>query len=116
MELKQKFCMKIYDELQAYKKSSMRDSKEEIFGNAFKTEVFVNLYEILLDSADKFSDVLLANLVNQSAGILESLYQDFLSKSPEDAFYEDLKEHVENEFGDESEVEWWNNPVYQEGA
>ena len=118
MELKERFCKKIYDELQGFQKSIMKKSKKDILDSSYKNEVFVNLYYILLGVADELSDALLSNLLNESTNILESLYSNFISDSGEDALHEELKDYVMQEFeeGEDDEYGWWNNPAYMEGA
>lgn len=113
MDMKQRFCKKLYEELTAFKVSTLQESKEDILGSSYKTEVFVNLYEILIESVDSISDVLLSNLVNQSTNILETFYNSFLSSSEEDPMYAELKHHVERELDEESgEYNRWDNLVY----
>ena len=118
MELKERFCKKIYDELQGFQKNIMKKSKKDILDSSYKNEVFVNLYYILLGAADELSDALLSNLLNESTNILESLYSNFISDSGEDALHEELKDYVMQEFeeSEEDEYSWWNNPAYMEGA
>ena len=113
MEVKERFCKKIYEELQSFQKGILRKSKEDILGNSYKNEVLVNLYYVLLEVADDFSEALLSNLVNQSVNILESLYSNFLHAAGEDVLYEELREHVKQEFEEHSEDEynWWQEYV-----
>ena len=61
-------------------------------------EIFSTLYEIFLEKADSISDAMLLNLFAISGGILETAYQDWLKK--EDSSYQELKEHVDQEFED----------------
>lgn len=89
MDLKQRFCKKMYDELEEYKKISMKHSKTEIPENVHKTEAFENLYEILSENADRLSESLLRNLVYQSTGILESLYNDYLGNISSNGLYDE---------------------------
>ena len=118
MELKERFCKKIYEELQGFQKNTMKKSKKDILDSSYKNEVFVNLYYVLLGVADELSEALLFNLVNESSNILESIYNNFVSDSGEDALHEELKDYVMREFEDceEEEYGWWNNPAYMEGA
>lgn len=95
MDDKQRLCERIYDELRDYKKRSLMGSKEEIYNNSYKTEVIVNLYEILIECADKLDEGYIKQLLNLKEGILETLYLDYVTDSSEDVFYSDLKEHIE---------------------
>lgn len=94
--IKEKFVKKIYSELQEFKESVLMQEKSVIYGEAYKVEIFSTLYEILLEKADSISDTMLLNLLEQSAGILEMIYQDWLKK--DDSSYQELREHVDNEF------------------
>lgn len=115
MDLKQRFCKKLYEELNAFKVSSIQGGKDDIFGQNGKKEIFASLYEILLESADNFSDMLLSNLVNQSTNILESLYTDFITDCGATLQYEDLRNRVAQRFDDEEECyEWWNEQAYMD--
>jgi len=118
MELKERFCKKIYDELQGFQKGIMKKSKKDILNSSYKNEVFVNLYYILLGVADELSDALLSNLLNESTNILEALYSNFISDSGEDALHEELKDYVMQEFEDYEDdgSDWWNNLAYMEGV
>ena len=118
MSMKERFCNKLYEELQSFQNELLGKSKEDILNASYKREVFVNLYHILLEVADELSEALLLNLVSQSVNILESLYSDFISDSSEDSLYEDLRHHVQKEFDENSEEGccWWDSPTYEEGA
>ena len=118
MELKERLCKKIYDELQGFQKGIMKKSKKDILNSSYKNEVFVNLYYILLGVADELSDALLSNLLNESTNILEALCSNFISDSGEDALHEELKDYVMQEFEDYEDEgsDWWNNPAYMEGV
>lgn len=94
--IKEKFVKKIYSELQEFKESVLMQEKSLIYGEAYKVEIFSTLYEILLEKADSISDTMLLNLLEQSAGILEMIYQDWIKK--DDSSYQELREHVDNEF------------------
>jgi hypothetical protein len=115
-DIRGRFCKKLYEELNEFKREMMHKSKKDIFESSYKTEVFINLYEILTESADKFSDALLYHLVSQSTSILESLYEDFVTDSGEDTMYEDLKDHVMQRFEDEEDSDWWDRMPFQAGA
>lgn len=93
-DIRQSFCKKIYDEFQQFRVSMLRKSKDDIFGEAYKIDVFVNLYEILMEKSEVLSDAILRNLLCIS-GILEILYECWLKK--EDSCFSELLQHVEDE-------------------
>lgn len=88
------FLKKIYEEYLEFKDKLLQKSKDDIYGDSYKIEVFVNLYEILVEKSDYLSSEILRNLLNQSV-ILETLYNSWMKK--EDSSYDELKQHVEEE-------------------
>lgn len=95
---KERFVKRLYSELQEFRQSVLSKDKESVYGEAYKVEIFSTLYEIFLEKADSISDAMLLNLLAISGGILETAYQDWLKK--EDSSYQELKEHVDQEFED----------------
>lgn len=102
--IKEKFVKKIYAELQEFKESIMMQEKSAIYSQSYKVEIFSTLYEILMEKADSLSDAILLNLLGQSTGILEALYQDWLKK--DDSSYQELSAHVDSEL--ENDYFYWN--------
>lgn len=92
MSIKALFCRKIYEELQIFRQAVLCQEKENIYGESYKIDIFVNLYEILAEQADKLSDDALKKLLNQSTGILAYLYDSWMKK--EDSSYSELEKHV----------------------
>ena len=82
-----------------------------------KSEVFKEIYNILLDVADDFSEKLLSNLLCQSVNILESLYSDLIDTEKDLTLSCGLKDYVKKELEDydTEECEWWNTSFYTEG-
>ncbi len=114
MGIKDKFIKKIYAELQQYKKLyGDKESKENS-----KLEICSCIYEILISSADEFSDMLLMNLVNQSTNILESIYKDCAQNED---YYMVVREHMKNTEYDiaqeeDEECTWWSSVNYDDGG
>lgn len=92
MEIKTVFCKKIYNELQGFRNSVISKDKESIFGESYKIDLFINLYEILLEHANVMTDSRMLMLLEQPDGILEFLYDSWINKK--DSFYKELKQHV----------------------
>ena len=92
MQNRELFCKRIAEELKEFKDSVLTKDKESIYGDSYKIEVYVNIYEILIEQAEKLSEAVLLVWLNQSSGIIASLYVRWLKK--EDDFYEELKNHV----------------------
>lgn len=95
MNIKALFCRKIYEELQTFRQVILCKEKEDIYGESYKIDIFVSLYEILAEQTDKLSDDALKKLLSQSTGILAYLYDTWLKK--EDSSYSELEKHVLDE-------------------
>jgi len=100
--IKELFCKRIYAELLNFKNDMLTQDKEIIYRSSYKIEFFVNVYEILVDQAEKQSEAVLYRLVYQCTGILDSLYEEWLRM--EDNTFSELKEYVFNELFKESEL------------
>lgn len=101
-EIKELFYKRIYAELLNFKNDMLTQDKEIIYRSSYKIEFFVNVYEILVDQAEKQSEAVLYRLVYQCTGILDSLYEEWLRM--EDNTFSELKEYVFNELFKESEL------------
>lgn len=100
--IKELFYKRIYAELLNFKKDMLTQDKEIIYRSSYKIEFFANIYEILVDQAEKQSEAVLYRLVYQCTGIMESLYEEWLRM--EDNAFSELQEYVHNELFKESEL------------
>lgn len=100
--IKELFYKRIYAELLNFKNDMLTQDKEIIYRSSYKIEFFVNVYEILVDQAEKQSEAVLYRLVYQCTGILESLYEEWLRM--EDNAFSELQEYIFNELFKESEL------------
>ena len=96
MDIKAQFCKRLYEEMQEF-----RSSENNLDKNPVKEQLISLLYNVLIQSADDFSEVLLTNLVNESANILETLYENLKEHSAMD-------EERHSDFEDDSEEEMDN--------
>lgn len=94
-EMKDLLFGRLYIELQLFRYSVLQCTKEEIYSKSFKIETFVNMYEILVEDAEKLDEEIIYSLLCCNEGILESLYQKWLSK--EDSLFEELKSYINEE-------------------
>ena len=101
-EIKELFYKRIYAELLNFKNDMLTQDKEIIYRSSYKIEFFVNVYEILVDQAEKQSEAVLYRLVYQCTGILDSLYEEWLRM--EDNAFSELQEYIHNELFKESEM------------
>ena len=79
-------------ELMLFKDSVLRKEKEDIFRDSYRTEIFVNLYEILLVHTENLQSGVIRELLQFHEGILESLYLRW--QYMEDNFYEELRDYA----------------------
>lgn len=96
-ELKDLLLKRLHMELQLFKDSILRQSKEEIYKSSYKIEVFVNSYEILLEDIEKLDEDTVRGLLYQNFGILNFLYQEWLTR--EDCVFDELKAYISGELG-----------------
>ncbi len=87
-ELRELLRERLHFELQLFKDSMLRKPKEDIYGDSYKTEVFINLYEIFVEEAEVLDMETMRELLYRKYGILESFYRDWLEQ--EDAFRNQL--------------------------
>lgn len=92
--VRKRFCKKIYEEYVQFRANMLKKSKKDILGEAYKIDVFANLYEILVEKSETLSDEILKNLINIS-GLLDILYDCWLKKA--DGWFDELLKHVEDE-------------------
>ena len=88
-ELQDLLSTRLYIELQMFKDSLLQMEKEDIFKSSYKIEVYVNLYEIFTVHTEDLEADTMRRLLNLKSGILEHIYQEWLSQ--EDSFFDELK-------------------------
>ncbi len=79
-ELKDLLLKRLHIELQLFKDSILRQSKEEVYKSSYKIEVFVNSYEILVEDMERLDEDTVRGLLYQNFGILDFLYQEWLTR------------------------------------
>ena len=93
---------RLYIELQLFKDSMLQREKEDIFQSSYVIEVYVNLYEIFMVHIDNLDIDTMRRLLNLKFGIMEHLYQGWLSR--DDSFFDELKAFACDELGVLSEL------------
>ena len=93
--LRELLLQRLHMELLLFKDSMLQKEKEDIFMNSYRIEIYVNLYEILVEHADTLGADTMRMLLNLNYGILETVYQKWLGKK--DSFYDELNTYVCNE-------------------
>lgn len=94
-KLRELLCGRLHMELNLFKDSILQKAKEDIYGASYKIEVFVNVYEILLEDADGLGTEEVRRLLYWKHGILEALYQEWLGR--EDSTLDELRAYVGGE-------------------
>ncbi len=94
-ELKELLLERLHLELNLFKDSMLQKEKKDIYKDSYKIEAFVNIYEIFLETVDGLGMDEVRRLLYWKYGILESLYQEWLTK--DDGSYEELKAYVNDE-------------------
>ena len=91
-ELQELLSTRLYIELQMFKDSLLQMEKEDIFKSSYKIEVYVNLYEIFTIHTEDLEADTMRRLLNLKFGIMEHIYQEWLSQ--EDGFFDELKKYA----------------------
>ena len=91
-ELRDLLSKRLYIELQLFKDSKLRQEKEDIFKSSYEIEIYVNLYEVLLAYLGDLQENAIRGLLNLKFGILEFLYQEWLTR--EDGFLDELRAYA----------------------
>lgn len=91
-ELRELFRERLHMELKLFKDSMLQKDKEDIYMASYKTEIYVNLYEIFAAHADSLPCDTIRKILNLNFGILEAVYQEWLGE--EDSFYDELKAYA----------------------
>lgn len=91
-ELQSLFCLKINVEYQKFKKEQLELSAEEIYLNAYKIQIYMCIYESLLELSQKLSEDVLATLVTFPS-LLAYLFERWLKV--EDSLDEELNDFLE---------------------
>jgi hypothetical protein len=75
----------------------LQETKKEIYEASYKIEVFVNVYEILMEEVENLDIETVRGILHWKYGILESLYEEWLGYR--DDSYDELKAYVGSELG-----------------
>ena len=94
-ELRELLRGRLYMELNLFKDFMLQKAKEEIYGASYQIEVFINVYEILLEDADGLGIDEVRTLLYWKHGILEALYQEWMGR--EDGILDELRAYVGSE-------------------
>ena len=94
-ELKELFSERLHIELYLFKDSMLRKTNREIYEASYKIEVYVNIYEILMEEVENLDIETVRGLLYWKYGILESLYEEWLGYR--DDSYDELKSYVGSE-------------------
>lgn len=93
-ELQSLLCLKVSVEYEKFKKSQLELSAEEIYGNAYRIQCYMCIYESMLEISQKLSENVLATLVTFPE-LLAYLFEGWLKV--EDSSDEELNCYLQNE-------------------
>ena len=96
-ELKELFSERLHVELYLFKDSMLQKTKKEIYEASYKIEVYVNVYEILMEEVGSLDIETVRGILYWKYGILESLYEEWLGH--DDNSFDELKSYVGSELG-----------------
>lgn len=82
---------KLYLEYLKFKDDMLRKTQEEVFKNCYKIDVFLNLYEILVEKSQTLSAEILMKLEKEE-NILEFLYDGWMKI--DDSTYQEMCRYV----------------------
>ena len=71
--------------------------KEDIYESSYKIEVYVNVYEILMEEVGSLDIETVRGILHWRYGILESLYEEWLGRDGNS--FDELKAYVGSELG-----------------
>lgn len=94
-ELRGLLSERLHMELQLFKDSMLRKTKKDIYEASYKIEIFVNVYEILMEEVENLDMETVRRALHWRHGILESLYAEWLGR--EDSSFGELKTYVGRE-------------------
>lgn len=93
--LKNLLWQRLYLELQVFKYSVLQQSKEEIYHSSYRIEIFVNIYEILMEELENLDEETMTVLIYQNGSILRFFYEEWMAG--EGSIFDELKTCVINE-------------------
>ena len=96
-ELRELLSERLHVELHLFKDSMLQRPKEDIYESSYKIEVYVNVYEILMEEVGSLDIETVRGILHWRYGILESLYEEWLGR--DDNSFDELKAYVGSELG-----------------
>lgn len=96
-ELQSILCLKINVEYQKFKKEQLELSAEEIYGNAYRIQTYMCIYENLLEMSQQLSENVLVSLITFPE-LLAYLFEKWLKV--EDSSDEELNYYLQDEISE----------------
>ncbi len=96
-ELQSLLCLKVNVEYEKFKKAQLALSAEEIYGNAYRIQCYMCIYENMLELSQKLSENVLATLVIFPE-LLAYLFEGWLKV--EDSSDEELNGYLQEEIAE----------------
>lgn len=96
-ELRELLLERLHVELHLFKDSMLQRTNKEIYEASYKIEVYVNVYEILMEEVENLDIETIRGVLHWRYGILGSLYEEWLGR--DDNSFDELKAYVGSELG-----------------
>ena len=82
-------------EINLFRDTMLHGSKADIYAGSHKIEMYVYLYEILVEEAERMQEPLLRKLAHQPSGILDALYEKWWGRGG--SSYTELRAYIKDE-------------------
>lgn len=93
--LKALLGMRLSQELRTFRDEELGLDKDEILGDCFKINMFIVIYEILIESMNQMKKGTISELLDRQGNIISQIYESWLEENGDD--YERIKQFVEKE-------------------
>lgn len=93
--LKALLGMKLCQELRMFRDEELGLNKDEILGDCFKINMYIVIYEILIENMNQMTKSTISGLVDCPGNIINQIYESWLEANGDD--YERIKQFVEKE-------------------
>ena len=87
--------MKLTKELRVFRDEELRLCKDDILGDSFKINMYIIIYEVLIENLNVMRKSVIKELLDQPDNIINRIYESWLDANGDD--YERIKNFVEKE-------------------
>ena len=87
--------MKLNNEIHAFRDEELGLEREDILGDCFKINMYIIIYEVLIENMNKMRKNVMKDLLDQQENIIDRIYEAWVEANGDD--YERIKCFVEKE-------------------